>query len=223
MSDHRKQPPQEPDRLARVDVPHRDPSLEADFFVPFFQTLATALLPGSGLAAVVCWLWATPIFATWLVCVSVCGGVGWLWRLGIISQTLWRVETYLDADLNGDGVKGDPGRNPSIMVVNPRNGQAALRQDDLAQLHIEFRQFILECRNDTTAGKWEKRLGRAKYQEFRNALISAGYARWNSDQDQRSGWRLAATPEQILLAIFGEAASLEALPMPEHELPRRGK
>lgn len=196
--------PSEPHPV-QVDIPHRQPSLEADVLVPLAQTILTALTVGSALAVLTVLIWHTPAGMTWLVWVSVCAAAAWLWRLDVIHTTLWRIETFVDADLDHDGAKGNPG----MVMINPYQGQAAQRAEAEEWLRQRFADFVRGCAMDTSARLWEKKLGRERYAQFRGILIAQGYAAWNSEQDQRSGWRLTAQPDVILAGIFGQSIPTE--------------
>ena len=108
-------------------------------------------------------------------------------------------EVLSQRDLSGDGVIG----KPHPVLVNPRQGQReAARQQEL-EYKAMFGTFIRGCERDTSLRRWEEKgVSRAQYQEWRNTLIGAGYAAWNNDADQRQGWRLLLTADQIIAEVW---------------------
>lgn len=213
-----------PRQRVEIETPHRQPSIEADVIVPGLQALFTGAAVGAGMAAVIWGMWATPFFKTWLVCACVCAGVAWLWRLGAIQETLWRIETVTDVDLDGDGQKGRPRDDDDahLVMVDPYRGQEAQRREQEERLRQLFADFIRGCAIDTTARLWEKRIGREQYAKFRDVLIAQGYAAWNSGQDQRGGWRLTVPVEVILAAIFRRPVNLNAPALEAKSTRRNG-
>ena len=65
----------------------------------------------------------------------------------------------------------------------------------------QFMWFIRHCLKDNTLRYWESKLGRDKYAEFRDILISGGYAEWVNGEDHRRGWRVTASVAQIEEAL----------------------
>ena len=115
----------------------------------------------------------------------------------IIVETL---EVVTRRDFTGDGVVG----RPHPVLVNPAQGQAAAKEQVTSEYRDEFNRFIEGCRDyrHTSERYWASRgIRDTKYQEYRDNLIGAGYAVWNN-KDQRQGWRLIKSPEQIIKEIW---------------------
>ena len=58
------------------------------------------------------------------------------------------------------------------------------------------------CATDTSTRRWEGELGRDQYTEWRDLLISSGYARWRG-RTGHGGWDLTADPQTIIEALQG--------------------
>lgn len=115
--------------------------------------------------------------------------VGGLAMLALAAHDLLgALETATGRDLNHDGAIGD---TPVLLRANGATETPA---------HDDFAAFVKACASDTSARRWEPALGRARYVEWRDLLISGGWARWRST-DQRAGWELAAEPEAIIKAL----------------------
>lgn len=90
-----------------VMVPHRPPTLESDFLVPFMQATMTGLVIGTATATL---LWAcvgSPFFKSCAVSVTVGVALAWLWRLAANHATLWTTHRYVGS-VGGDDLKGMP-------------------------------------------------------------------------------------------------------------------
>jgi hypothetical protein len=99
---------------------------------------------------------------------------------------LHAAEVVAQADLNRDGVVGDPDR---IILVNGRKAQTTLAD------------FVVAAATDPTErrlmalGFTDEQIGR-----YRDALVSGGWAAWASS-DRRHGWRLTADAGAILRSL----------------------
>jgi len=105
------------------------------------------------------------------------------------------LERWTGRDLNRDGSFGGAGH---VVLLNAaRAGQPA--PEDV--LRTELAEFIRGCAVDTSLRRWEKDIGRAKYQEWRDELLAAGWAAWNDPDQPRQGWHLTAAPEDVIAAL----------------------
>jgi hypothetical protein len=193
-------------RTVDLMTPHRAPSVQSDFLVPFFQATTTGFLVGTAIAAVLWALAGSGFVKTSVVAVAVCSALAWLWRLAASHETLWRIERYM-GDLDGDGIRGrpEPGPQQHILALNPYQGRQAQRSDELDRLRGEFVHFVMACAVDTSARRWEKKLGRERYQQWRDVLIKSGYGRWRNEDDPKGGWLLTANPQDVVRALQGRA------------------
>ena len=183
-----------------ISTPIRPPNFEADVAVPFLQTLASGLFVGSGLGVAVHYVldvrWADALGAS----VAICAALAWLWRLGITTATLQRLESFIGVDLDKDGKVGKASK--TIVALNPYQGQQAQRKDERAGQVEVFRRFVEACAIDTSSRRWENALGREQYQLWRDLLIGSGYARWRG-RTGHGGWDLTADPATIIAALEG--------------------
>jgi len=176
--------------------PTRQPALESDVWVPLAQGLITALLLGTS-ASILLWAgWGVALWPTFPVATSAAAMLTWLWRMGAVGETLWTIERTLGVDLDGDEVVGEP--EAHIVTIN-----GGPPPDPAARLRAEFVNFIKGCcAGDTSLRRWEAAgMSRERYQEFRDRLIKAGFAQWNSD-DKRQGWKLTAPANHIIERIM---------------------
>ena len=120
-------------------------------------------------------------------------GAGGLAALTLAFHDLLNaLERWTGADLNNDGRIGG---GDGLVLLRARNAP-----DGDEQVRDELRAFLAGCLIDTSARRWEPELGRQRYQEWRDMLIGGGYARWKGS-DQRTGWELMATPDEIMARL----------------------
>ena len=194
------------DGLVETRQPFRQPGLEADVLVPAWQAVLLGITGGLSLAGVLATLSPAPFWQTAGVCVA--GGIAltFWWRLGVVTSTLWTVETYESAE---DTQVEKPVDQAHIMALSPYAGQVAQQNDELNRLRGAFVGFVLGCAVDTSARRWERKVGRERYQEWRSLLLSSGYAAWRGN-DPKSGWELTTQPEQIIKQLGPVAAEKAA-------------
>lgn len=121
--------------------------------------------------------------------------VGALALVLLASHDLINVlETATGYDIDQDGDVGLPGRpEERVVLLRARTPQAEQRSD--------FADFVTGCQIDSSSRKWEGQIGRGKYRQWRDTLISAGWATWVDPQEPKLGWRLTADTDTILAAI----------------------
>lgn len=116
-------------------------------------------------------------------------GAGGLAMLALsVRDVLDGLELATGRDLDGNGAIGP-------VLLRARNAP-----DPEAELRRAFSDFMRGCASDTSARRWEGPIGRARYQTFRDRLVAAGYARWKGT-DERGGWELTASVDDILAAL----------------------
>ena len=206
------QPSQQAQELAEVEsaTPARAADLVPDLLVP----LAQALVTGAFLAGLVVFVLAeiSPRFdgdllRVWGFSALAISTVTWLILLGQTRRLLWAYEQWTGRDLDGNGKIGKPPER--IVIINAGQGQReAAQQDEAAQLS-QFARFVAALPARGTALRaWEAELGRDTYNEYRDALIRLGWARWNSMKadgtpNERQGWTLTLDAGEILRRISG--------------------
>lgn len=174
----------------------REPSVEADFILPFLQSIgmAWAALVLSGLLAwAMGWPWKVPAvtFGAVLACALVA-------RLRFMDGLLWSVETLTGTDINHDGHTGQPG---TVALVNPAMArseaardvdateQAAARAELVAFLHRCYVTGTAETAHGVRAGGPD----RDAYLRQRDALMALGVAAWKNPTRPKAGWKMAVS------------------------------
>ncbi len=188
----------------RRRIPTRAPTVQADFVVPALSGLLlgalAAIVPALLLAALLGAFWAA-----WLGFASVFCTVAILWRLGVIDRSLWateEIETTATAPEVPAGLEMPALPAPQTPVLlNPYQGRATRDAERREETQSDFARFVEGCADDTTLRRWEPEIGRRQYQEWRDLLISAGWADWKNPANQRDGWSLSAPAATIIEAL----------------------
>ncbi len=133
----------------------------------------------------------------------------WFKETANSNDTLWRIEHALNVDLNNDGFRGTPPRVQALLV-SPYQGRQAQAKAQKNNGNKAFAKFVRDCfaDNDTSSTHWirEGRIGAKEYCEWRDALLSAGYA-YKSHSGKTSGWNFNPdmNAEQIIeMALRGD-------------------
>ena len=209
----------EPPADSITEAPARAASFVSDLVVPLTQAAVTGGLAALLVTLILCELfdWLTafttilPVISPWRL-----GGVLWLacstlaWAV-LLRQTrrlLWAKETRTGRDLDGDGVVGPPPKTKErVVIVNAGQAQADAASRAGAERASEFSRFIAAIpKEGTSLGAWESELGRETYNDFRDALIRLGWARWKStkrsgEPNKTKGWTLTLDVTEILSRI----------------------
>ena len=134
-----------------------------------------------------------------------CTAIAWMILLGQTRRLLWLQERITGQDLDGDGETGPP-RERVVFVNAPQAAQEAHQRQEHAEAG-RFEQFIAGLAiHGTTQAYWERKLGRDTANEYRDALIQMGWARWRSvggdgTPNRSQGWELVIEPKEILSRI----------------------
>jgi hypothetical protein len=178
--------------------PQRGQTLEGAFYVPLAQALATALVVIMSLgmlAWVFGWRWTIPVAVTAITLLA-----AWLWRLRHSDRLLWRTETWIRRDLNGDGVIGQP--MTGFTLLNPDVARRAVAAAEAAQTVEDRRQelyaFVDRCfligSSEFAQGIRASGPDRERYVRCRDALIDLGIGRWKSPGRPTAGWLVIGNP-----------------------------
>jgi hypothetical protein len=169
-------------------------TLPGDGYTPILVSLALGVLLGAAPGALLIayggewWLMLLAMAST--------AGLALLWRIRVHDAARWTTERHRAAMRPADPALSAP------VVLNPYQGQQAQRAELAARAMGEFGNFVrlIEADGDTTARRWERQLGRGKYQAFRDRLIAGGFAQWRSDSP-KDGWQLTAPAAVVLAAL----------------------
>ncbi len=180
-----------------VERPIGQPTITSNVLVPFLQALITGLAGG----LLVTWgaVMAELVDGWWPLWP---GPVGFLFSLtflvktGAAESTLWTVERFVGADLDGDEKVG----KPEAHLVTIRGPEPKITTPE-GKLRGEFVKFVRGCEHDTAMARWEPILGREQYREWRDGLIKLGWAEW-VNRDRRQGWRLVRPVDEIIRAVM---------------------
>jgi hypothetical protein len=174
--------------------------------LPFGQAVTTGILIGTLLTLVLTWLsFPAAWWQVWITATLVTTTVAWLLLLGEHRRLMWSVERVLGADLDGDGVKGEP--DERVVLVNSEQSRQIEAEREATRRVSQFAQFVAQIPvRGTAARTWEREIGRDRYQEYRAALLRMGWAKWNSTKpdgssNERRGWSLTVPPEDVLRRI----------------------
>lgn len=189
-------------------APSRPAELVADLLVPIGQAVFTGALLG-GLVVFVAsrTRYEGDLWALWLGVALAVATVTWVLLLMDSRRLLWALERATGLDINRDGTKGKPGER--VVIVGAARGQLKQQQEERAETQSQFARFVKGIPvKGTDLRTWEPIMGRETYQDYRDALIRIGWARWRSigtdgKPRERQGWELVVDPEEILDRISG--------------------
>jgi len=171
--------------------------------VPLGQSLVTGAL-GAGLVVFgiseLAPGWDGSGLKVWAGLSLAISAVAWGVLLGQTRRLLWAIETRTGLDLDRDGETGKPERRLPIVLNGAKI--AAVRQEQGRQADRDAFVAWLKLLpiQGTSLRDWERDIGRATYNEYRDYLIDHGLARWNST-DQRQGWTLTTPVDVIVKAL----------------------
>jgi len=200
-----------PDNVAewQQEQASREPSVAGDVLVPVLQSVVSAVLVASCVSFGAVHLdYAGSWLDIWLGAFLAVSCFGWLVLLGQHRRLLWFVEKVVGQDLDSDGEVGDPAdRLVFVDRERAREQSAKERRDSEFKRLLAFVEGISIKGTGLTA--WEKELGRARYCEFRDALIDYGFASWRSVRsdgtpNKSQGWQLVKSAADVQKALFIE-------------------
>ena len=186
-----------PQEVAEIETsqPARPADLVADLVVPFGQAMITgALLAGLFvvLLAEVVPDFDGDLLKVWAMIALGIAALAWLLLLVDTRRLLWAIEKLTGRDLDNDNQVGKP--TERVVIVNAAKAQQEATQQANTQRASDFSQFVAGLATKGTSQRsWEPELGRATYQDYRDALIRLGWARWKSikrdgQPNETKGW-----------------------------------
>lgn len=186
--------------VVETRMPRREPSLEADAWVPGVQAVFTSIAAGIGaglLAWAAGWSWKVPV-----VFLALGLALGWLWRLRVVDSLLWTIETWTGRDFNGDRQVGKP--QTAFTVANPSQARDTVARETRQEAESAERAALLAfCDACFVNGCSEAAHGikasgpdRAAFVTHRDALLSLGVAAWRNPDKPRAGWHMAVSRQR---------------------------
>ena len=195
---------------ARTAQPARSASLEADVLVPVWQSVVTGAIMSILMAAGLASAGADTVDAIEVSVVSgmVVAAAAWLYLLRDTRRTLWHIEEFLRADIDGDGVVGQPAPETVRVEVASTNteGYQALVYADLPGTLSQLRTFacgVLSGRGLAEAA-WIGRNGiysRGQYAQLREELLRRGWVEWRNVNAPAQGLDLTESGEAVFEQI----------------------
>jgi len=171
-------------REASLTEPAREPTITADVLVPLLQASVGGLLV-FGLALL--WRMSTADAGTAAVVVT---ALTWAALLTDGRALLRRVKRVVGSLTSSSPTAPAAVRYEHSVKLDQADGlhheQILTLPLDDAQLK-DFARGVLAGRTGTAA--WAATIGRGAFEQTRDGLISAGFARW-AGSDRREGWRL---------------------------------
>ena len=186
-----------------VTEPVRDPGLGSDFVLPLLQAVATGVLVGG--LAMISGVGGGGWRAFWLAFLVV-ALLAWFWTLSVARDTLWRLESVLQKDFDGDGVAGAPVPERPVVRVEVEAGNTLQFVDfhgltDVAQLQT-FASLALEGRLNEREIKAVLGLARSDWQALRDDLLARGLLAWNNSQSKRHGVALTRRGADVVHGVL---------------------
>jgi hypothetical protein len=189
----------------REYAPRRWPSPRSDVATPLGQAVITALV----VTVAPAWMFSREFdwqfWPTFGLLFSVVLALAWLWRLGVITDTLWVVEEATGLDIDRDGSVGRP--RPSVRVeIASGNSQQYVDIEGLETVEA-LRMFAIlgvTDRLNERAVKSQFGWSREDWQETRDELVHRELLVWNGDPGSTQGVSLTGTGEKVMRAILDD-------------------
>jgi len=199
--------------------PARRASRESDVLVPFLQAAITgaftAIMLGIGAGVVVhwqAWPWwyvAIVVAMTWLLMTS---GV-WLRLLNDSRELLWKVETWSNRDLDGDGTTGEPEEPAQVVRLEVKQEKAGSHSSFFHDMPTEPAVFTTWAQaavngQSLAVGHWTgsgRPFSRSDYEALLDFLQGAGVVAWQNPDAPAQGRRVTKPGKAALKAWLGGA------------------
>lgn len=187
----------------RRQTPARKPEVVSDVVVPGAQAAITGILAGIG---------GGLIAGDWIAGLTIGGlvtGGAWFWFLGGSQKTIWLVESITGADLNGDGLAGQPAtparQNIRIELAQDEPGSAHRRLIDLPIDDNKARAMATALLNN--GASFSRRglagiLSDTEYSQTQTALLAAGLLRQRGEA-KNSGFDITGKGKAVLRQLAG--------------------
>ena len=179
--------------IVRNPEPAQEPGAVTQALIPLLRAVVSGVLVSAVLVFGVqvwrgVWLDFPTVGLVWALVTVV------IWGLSTWRGLFWWLERATGQDLDEDGYIGEPDR---LILLNAR----PQTPDSQTRKRLQFEDFVRGCEADTALRRWEPIIGRERYQEYRDALISTTWGRWVDPDNVKRGWELAAPPGEIIAAL----------------------
>lgn len=180
----------------------RSPALISDLVLPLLQSAVTGGLVGG--LVVLSGVGGGGWRVFWLAFLVV-ALLAWIWTVKAAREALWRLESVLQKDFDGDGVAGVPERLP-VVRVEVEAGKTLQFLDfhgltDVAQLRT-FARLALAGRLNERDVKAVLSLARSDWQALRDDLLARGLLTWNNSQSKKHGVSLTRRGADVLNSVL---------------------
>lgn len=198
--------------LLGVREPIRAASAAADVVVPFYQSMITGVLLAivtAVAAGIWRWPWWLPLGVGVMVWVAL-----WLYLLADHRRSLWRLEEYLDADLDGDGAVGQTKHVTRLMVTVAGTGQIVEAQFPIPpDVLTKLARGMIGAERPFSQREWKHLIkDRETFQEIRDVLMNMGMMAWKDANNRKLGVMLTPIGVETFTAVArGEVASEDIL------------
>lgn len=177
-------------------TPTRAQTVQADVLVPLAWSFVAGVLLGGAVGILAAWQgWAQPARAALVTGIATIIA-GYFIISADVRRSWWASKSETTTPIEAPA---QPIAQPARVVDRPILVNA--RRDRPAQAAVTFAEFVRGCDVGGTAeGRWLSVLGEPTFDEWRDRLIAAGWAQWNS-KEHRHGWRLTAPAAEIVAAM----------------------
>ncbi len=180
--------------------PARAPTMSADVWPAITQGAFAGVVGGGIMAGGVGLLGGGvgAIALSWLGCAAVFSLGVWYVRQDVYDRTLHESQRR---DTRPVVVNRIDAGEPGHVLLNPQAGRAQLARANADRGRAEFLAFVKGCENGPTTGRfWEPKIGRPKYQAWREELLRLGWAERDGD-GPNAGWHLTAPAAEVAAAV----------------------
>jgi len=186
-----------------IATPRRSLSVAEDVVVPLAQALVSGLMLAVLVTGILWGFLGLDFAKTFMASLGLGLAVSWLWRLDVVTQTLWIAEEFAHVDLDGDGSVGKPRHAMRVEIAKGLQTSYV----DIAGLDTleELRRFailgVTGRLNERAVGRafdWP----RADWQAIRDELIRRGLVTWNGREGSTQGVGLTDEGEEVMRAII---------------------
>ena len=186
--------------LTATATPRRSLTFEGDVVVPFMQSLISGLVLAVLVTGVLWGFLGLDFAKTFMASLGLGLAISWLWRLDVVTQTLWIAEEFAHVDLDRDGSVGRP--QPTIRLEIAQGNHTSYLDieglEDTQQLRTLAILGLTNRLNERMAKK-EFDWPREHWQGVRDKMIKREWAIWGGGNESI---RLTAEGQEIMREIL---------------------